>query len=313
MALLTEMTLDEGTELVAAYGLRLASLHPIAHGSVNSNFRAHLDDGTDVFIRVCEESDSEAVAAQNALLFHLVARGVSTPEPMRRSDGGSVSSHRGKPAVLFPFRPGAWLCQGRVGAAEVHAVGVEVARIDAAGRIDATPRDRFSRADLPARLAALGDVAPEITRDAGRLAELLQRPPPQGDSETVIHGDVFRDNVLWHHNQLSAVLDFESASLGSPQFDLMVTLLAWCFGDDLSQELARALIAGYRSVRPIDVIPALHPQAVQACVRFAITRITDYELRPRGVVVYKDYRRFMARLAAVEEIGAAAFPAWLGL
>ena len=55
-----------------------------------------------------------------------------------------------------------------------------------------------------------------------------------------------------------------------------------------------------------------HAQARAAAVRFAITRITDYELRPAGVVVYKDYRRFVARLAALDAIGEDAFAAWLG-
>jgi homoserine kinase type II len=38
-------------------------------------------------------------------------------------------------------------------------------------------------------------------------------------------------------------------------------------------------------------------------LRFTVTRITDYELRPRGSVVYKDYRRFLARLLAIEALG----------
>ena len=100
---------------------------------------------------------------------------------------------------------------------------------------------------------------------------------------------------------------------GNPAFDLMVTLLAWCFGDALEQPLAHALLDGYRAAAPLDkaLLSQCYDEARAAAVRFAITRITDYELRPQGTVVYKDYRRFMRRLAAVEAIGADSFVPWL--
>ena len=48
-----------------------------------------------------------------------------------------------------------------------------------------------------------------------------------------------------------------------------------------------------------------------AALRFAVTRITDYELRPRGVVAFKDYRRFLRRLDAVEEWGREGWDRYL--
>ncbi|MEJ7733258.1 MAG: hypothetical protein WKG00_29200 [Polyangiaceae bacterium] len=48
-----------------------------------------------------------------------------------------------------------------------------------------------------------------------------------------------------------------------------------------------------------------------AALRFAITRITDFELR-RGAGVHKDYRRFVARLAALDAAGDAGIRCWLG-
>jgi len=117
---------------------------------------------------------------------------------------------------------------------------------------------------------------------------------------------MFRDNVLWHEaGDLSAVLDFESASEGSKVFDLMVTMLAWCFGSTLDLELVAGLVAGYRQHAPLDAedLSDCYDAARTAAVRFAVTRITDYELRPGSVVVYKDYRRFMARLRVIESLG----------
>jgi len=95
----------------------------------------------------------------------------------------------------------------------------------------------------------------------------------------------------------------------------MVTLLAWCVGDALDPELARALADGYTAARPLPEAEAeaLYAEGSFAALRFAITRITDFELRPRGSGVYKDFRRFVARGAALTALGSDGLRALLGV
>ena len=321
MALLTPMTLDDAQVVGETFGLAVTGLSPIAQGSVNSNFALELAGGERRFLRLCEESSHDEVRAQNALLAHLVGRGVPTPAPLVRVDGkGTVATFAGKPAVVFPFVPGKWVPQKEVTAEHLITVGEALAAVHLAGAdYPDAPPSRFDDDRLDERVRALaeqkpnGDIAAALKMIAivrGELKERRQSPP----APTVIHGDVFRDNVLWQGHDLAAIVDFESASLGHPMFDLMVTMHAWCFTDRFEPAFVRALMAGYQSRRPLDAdaLAACYDEARAAAVRFAITRITDYELRPRDVVIYKDYRRFMARLEALEMIGAAAFPGWLG-
>jgi homoserine kinase type II len=81
-----------------------------------------------------------------------------------------------------------------------------------------------------------------------------------------------------------------------------VTLLAWCFGSELELELVGGFFRGYASVRALrpEELAALPRGLELACLRFATTRITDYELAPSGLGVHKDYRRWLARLDALE-------------
>jgi homoserine kinase type II len=89
----------------------------------------------------------------------------------------------------------------------------------------------------------------------------------------------------------------------------MVTILAWCFGDDLEPGPASAMARAYLATMKPTAEEGeafrrdLYPQAIFACARFATTRITDFELRPKGTGIYKDFRRFLARMDTIERLG----------
>jgi homoserine kinase type II len=146
-----------------------------------------------------------------------------------------------------------------------------------------------------------------------RIEALDPRAAPR--DQGLIHGDLFRDNVLWEGDALTALLDFESASLGSFGFDLLVTVLAWCYGDALDLALARRMVEGYRAERALSAreVAELPEAARRAALRFTVTRVTDFELRRGAGGVYKDYRRFLGRLQALEALGSPRLLEGLGL
>lgn len=329
MAILTPLSLDDARRIGALYGLEVAEAAGILAGSVNSNYALAQGGGGRVFLRVFEEQGAAAAAREARLLDHLCAGGVRTPRPLRRLDGaGFIAEHAGKPVALFPWVEGEALCQARVTPDATRRVGEALARVHLAGAsFEGAPASRFDLGALGARLTGLERAAlePEVARDAAALGARLERI--RGDAvragpapEALIHGDLFRDNVLWEGGEgeggeIAALLDFESASRGSAAFDLAVTMLAWCFGDDLDEGLAGALAEGYASVRPPSPAEGarLFHESELAALRFAITRITDFELRPKGSGVYKDYRRFLARQRALERLGPGGLAAVLRL
>jgi aminoglycoside phosphotransferase (APT) family kinase protein len=48
--------------------------------------------------------------------------------------------------------------------------------------------------------------------------DVLARPAPT----VLAHGDFHRDNQIWDHDRLQAVLDFETFGLAAPEYDLCV-------------------------------------------------------------------------------------------
>ena len=323
MALLTPVDLDDARRLGALYGLDVTSVRPMAEGSVNTNVALGLAGGGRAFLRVYEEQTADPASREADLLAHLAARGVATPRPLTLAadPGRFIAEHAGKPVAAFPWVEGEILCQARVTPAAAAAVGEALARVHLAGAsFEGAPPSRFGAAHLERRLhalrarslpAELGAVVSELSTRVDRYAARSA----EGEGCGLVHGDLFRDNVLWKDGRLAALLDFESASRESYPFDLMVTILSWCFGDRLDPALARAMAQGYVLARPMPEAEAarLHDEGRFAALRFTITRITDFELRLRGSGVYKDYRRFRARDAALEALGAEGLRAMLGV
>jgi homoserine kinase type II len=323
MALLTPISLDDARRLGALYGLDVTAARPILAGSVNTNVELARAGGGRAFLRVYEEQTMATAAGDARLIAHLAARGVVTPRPLALAadPGVFIAEHAGKPVAVFPWIEGESLCQARVTPEAAAQVGEALGRVHVAGASFAgAPASRFGPAQLEARLHTLRaaalplDLAAVVERLTSRLDRFATRAPT-GDGTGVVHGDLFRDNVLWDGGRLAALLDFESASHESYPFDLMVTLLAWCFGDHLDPALARALAQGYARARPLPETEAarLHDEGSFAALRFSITRITDFELRPRGSGVFKDYRRFLARAEALDALGPRGLREVLGV
>lgn len=322
MATFTPLSSERAAELLAAFGVEVAKVVPIPAGSVNSNYRIEARGGQPFFARVYEEQDRPGAEAEARLLAHLASRRVPTPRPIARTDGAGytalLASPRGvRPLALFPWCAGELLCQKRVDASVAHAVGVALAEVHLAARDFGEPRPgRFRIQDLHARLATIAEADdPELRAMAPRIAEKLDRAVSERDPSLprgIVHGDLFRDNVLWDGGRIAALLDFESACEGSFAYDLMVTVLAWCFGDDLELALARAMLGGYESVRRLEPREraALAVEGRIAALRFTTTRITDFTMRAGlGARVMKDWRRFWARHERVERLGAEGMAA----
>ncbi len=308
MALLTPLPLASAQALGRDYGLVVTAVEPLTAGSVNSNFRFRTEQGV-YFARLYEEQDAEGAARELALLEALHGAGVPVARPQALLGGTRLSEHAGKPFAIFPWLDGESLCQRRVTAAHCREVGKALARVHVSG-FDSRRLGlgRFNPSDMLGRLARVESEAlrPELTPDVLAVRELLQKYVARRDPELpagVVHGDLFRDNVLWSNGELVALLDFESAFHGPLAYDLAVTIEAWCYGDGFDQDLVRAMAEGYASERRFEPreLALFGVEAALGCLRFATTRITDFSLRtPPGATPARDFRRFLQRLSAIE-------------
>jgi homoserine kinase type II len=298
-------------EILNAYGIAgHRGVTPIAAGTINTNFAIDLGTGRR-FLRINEGKSEEDVTREAAIISHVAGRGVPTPEPYRARDGRPFLHWRGLYLSLFPWVEGRTLKRFDVGVREAEATGRALAQLHAAGADFPDRRPgRYEPDEIDRRLGRIAEVAPGDPALGSAVAELapalarLHRDRDPNLPSGLIHSDLFIDNVLYKDGRLAALLDFEMAAWGRLVYDLAVSVLAFGFGgDDFRHDVTRAFIDGYLAVRPVSAAEArgFGAELKFACCRFAVTRITDvYLRRGAGAPEGKDFRRYLARLRAVE-------------
>jgi homoserine kinase type II len=307
----TQLGLRELTEVAAAFELGAVRRHAtIAAGTINSNFDVETDRGR-YFVRVNEGKAEVDVAWEARLVAALAENGVITPPPVLARDArpyAPLASERGKWVSVFPWRGGEHLAAGEVTADSAGKLGEALARLHLAGLALPTSWRRGSIYDHDHLTARFDRFASSLDRTLARAIALIgEELAIAADAAQVrrratsglIHGDLFRDNVLWEGGEITAILDFEQASGGSLAYDLAVCINDWCWTTEPELTLARALLEGYQRVRllPAGDREALPIEVRAAATRFTITRITDVYLA-RVPNPEKDFRAFLARVEA---------------
>jgi homoserine kinase type II len=310
VGLFTRLGEPELADIAGAFALgAVRGVRAIAAGTINSNFALDTERGA-WFVRVNEGKSLADVAWEARLVTALAAGGVITPAPVLARDGRPYAplGATGKWVSVFAWRAGRHLgpeeitarVAGEFGAAlaSLHRTGLE---LPAAWRRSSI----YDHDHLVARHAGLATSDdPELARAIEVVGEELAAASAATSvrdraTHGIIHGDLFRDNVLWDAGRLVAILDFEQASGGSLAYDLAVCLNDWCWRGAVRIDLAAALLAGYERVRPLTAgdREALLVEVRAAAARFTITRITDVYLA-RVDNPDKDFRAFLARCDA---------------
>lgn len=306
MAVYTRVEFAELAELIAPLQLgQLVAAEGIAAGIENTTYfltfaAPDQPAAQQQFVLTIAESIARADIEFVAQLTSALSRnGLPVPSPLADGCGERVLSVRNKPALLIPRAAGSH--PKHPTPAQCGVIGDAVARchlvtlgagfaheshrglhwVEAAGTKLLPQLDESDRALLAHELAALHKFVNTHT-------ELLQ---------TVIHGDLFRDNALFIGDELSAIIDFFSAGNGYPLFDLAVIANDWCFRNDAaaSAQCQHALVSGYSAVRPpTSIEQQLWPQFLAlAALRFWVSRLVDGKTNPTKNP--DEYRQLLVR------------------
>lgn len=312
MAVYTHLGAEDLADLIAQFDVgALTSAKGIAEGVSNSNWLIETTgaDGHGArFILTMYEFriDTADLPYFLGLLDHLAGKGCPVPRTIHDRDGHLFRTVDGKAVALIEYLPGVSVSRPTKG--QARAVGQALAQLhreatdfpgSRANAMDLSESRRLADACGADGLARIDPALPALV--AGELA-FLAEDWPQDLPRSVIHADLFPDNVLMLGDQVTGLIDFYFACNDFTAYDVAVTHAAWCFENDgtgFNPALSAALLAGYVEARPLSAAEraALPVLARAAALRFLMSRAYDWLNTPKGALVMpKDPLAFARRL-----------------
>ncbi len=295
MAVYTEVSFDEAAALIDRLALGpLQTFSPCAGGIENTNYFADTASGRYV-LTLFERLRADELPFYLQLMKHLADRGLPVPGPHADASGSLLLALKDKPAAVVDRLPGEHHLAPDAG--DCRSVGRVLARMHLSAR-DFAPVQPNLRGlawwneTVPVVLPYLDEAQRSMMQDELAYQQHLAASSAYAAlPRAAIHGDLFRDNVMFSGGDLAGVFDFYFAGVDTLLYDIAVALNDWCIDLDtgrLVEERAAALVAAYESVRPLEsgevrLMPALMRAAA---FRFWLSRVWDAYL-PRDAVMLK--------------------------
>lgn len=307
MSVFTPITTAEARAFIAPYRVgEIIDFQNIAAGVENSNFFVTTTEGRYV-LTIFEKIPRKDLDFYMGLMSHLHEHGVACAAPLTTIEKTVVRALKGKPAALVTRLSGNDIAHPTP--QDCRAVGVALANMHEAARSYDLQMPNWRGLSWWRRYATELQKHLSADENAQIAAEIMhqqyfdQLDLPRG----VIHGDLFRDNILWddhgnHHTP--QIIDFYFACNEQLLLDVAVAANDWCLDYSAYPEArlhkanASALLAGYASVRAFKAAELVSwPQVLRAAaLRTWLGRLGYHHFPRDSELTHPKDHTFSARL-----------------
>ncbi len=255
MSVYTHPSDVELQELLNNYNIgNLIDFSGIDEGITNSNFFLNTESGSYV-LTIFEEPNLNLDFTIN-LMNYLSNTGIPCPIPIFTKDKKLLSNIKEKQCTIVTRLKGKTVSNNETNIEMCKQVGNVLGEIhnNSKGYKNTYEGVRnnqwFTETSKKIRESISDDDNEIIQECLKNLLNFKNKNIPKG----VIHGDLFRDNVMFEKNKLSGVIDFNYACTGNLIYDLAITVNDWCINKDgtINIEKQNAMILSYSSKRKIE-------------------------------------------------------------
>lgn len=267
--------------VLATFALIGIELRLIPEGAMNRHWRGETAAGPVVLRRYSSIRKLEGVRWEHRLVEHAAAKGWPVPLAFPAGEGETAIEVDGHVWSLHPFLDGT--PPSATSVASRRIMGRLLGRLhhDLESFDDRSQRPSFGKVwelDVMVEPAGAGtfnqllvafgkehsELASRVRRERYRNLRELSRLHYPDLPERPVHGDFEPWNLLFKDGQLSGLLDFDQSRRDALACDIAPLLMPFM---PLETKLAKALLEGYQSVRPLsDLEWELLPSLVRAAL-----------------------------------------------
>lgn len=301
MSVFTTLSLEEVRTWLRNFDLaEIIELRGIAAGITNTNYFVVTTQNKYV-LTIFEKNQHSELGYFVDLMRFLSLQGVLCPLPIADKAGVSLHLLKGKPALMVTCLNGIDILAPNIHQAK--QVASALAHMHKKGLGFA--QNGINQRDKAWRINTAKKVLPKLAKDdqvllQGELDYLHAKDfsqLPQG----VVHGDLFRDNVLFDGEQLGGFIDFYYACNDVLVYDVAIAVNEWCVhhnGADIGEldhEKINVFLSAYQEVRQFEQkeYAAWVDVCRLAALRFWLSRLHDFYFPQAGELTHtKDPNHF---------------------
>ncbi len=300
MSVFTTLTLQEVQHCLKDFSIgEIVELKGIAAGITNTNYFAMTKDARYV-LTIFEANVYEELPYFVDLMTHFAAHDIPCPAPIVDQHGQALQIIKGKPALLVSCLKGRDVknpteeqCAqvGRV-MAKMHLAGVDFTQQST------NQRDSAWRHDTAAKV--IDKLSADDQTLLRQVLDFQDRLDLSALPQGVVHGDLFRDNVLFDEQELGGFIDFYYACHDVLAYDVAIAVNDWCLTDtgEFDEPRLNAFMQAYTEVRPFndDEKQAWQGLLCIAAFRFWLSRLYDLHFPAEGELTHAKDPNYFKRI-----------------
>ena len=297
MAVYTSINSNDLNDWIEKFNFKdLVNFKGISSGVTNSNYLIQMAH-SNYILTIFEHNNIEELPFYIDLMTYLAKENFLCPRPIENKNGQALGLLKEKPALMVSFLDGKE--KAIRSPKSCYLVGQYLAKLHLTA-------NNFSQLNKNTRgLDWVSDMYLNLKKylsleDQGILEleinyhkEMDKVELPEG----IIHGDLFKDNVLFLNDKVSGFIDFYYACNEKFIYDIAIAINDWCIDQDgkINKSMFLEFIKGYRSERKLtdNEQEYLNVALRLAALRFWLSRLEDFYNAKKGEITsIKDPKHF---------------------
>lgn len=297
MAVYTSINSSDLNDWIEKFNFKdIVNFKGISSGVTNSNYliqTAH----SNYILTIFEHNNIEELPFYIDLMTYLAKENFLCPRPIENKNGQALGLLKEKPALMVSFLDG----KEKVirSPKSCYLVGQYLAKLHLTAnnfpQLNKNTRGLDWMSDMYLNLKKYLSLEDQgiLELEINYHKEMDKVELPEG----IIHGDLFKDNVLFLNDKVSGFIDFYYACNEKFIYDIAIAINDWCIDQDgqINKSMFLEFIKGYRSERKLtdNEQEYLNVALRLAALRFWLSRLEDfYNAKEGEITSIKDPKHF---------------------
>ena len=300
MAVFTKLNLEDFNNIIVEYDIgELKSFSPINEGVENTNYLLETTKDKFIFTIFEKRVNYDEVPFFLDLMDFLSVNNFISPKVLKKKNKANHFTYNNKLGIIISFLEGS--NKEEVNNDLCFDLGVNLARMHISLRkFQGRRENNLGAKNIDLLYSSLKEfIEPDIISVIEK--NLLKISSQEDLPKSIIHADLFPDNVFVKNKKISGIIDFYFSCYDAMILDIAICINSWCFDKKnifISLRYMK-IIEGYNSVRELESKEKLllNDFCIFAAIRFFLTRLNDKIHHQEGVLVnVKDPREYLEKI-----------------